>query len=144
MGMERNGMTSQSTTGSSVGGSRARVVFGLMVILFGAMAMLEPIGRWLGVRIDVHIWPFILMFLGLARIAEHSDDHGRRVSRSAVWLILVGLWGLVNEYRIFGLDYAHSWPLLVICAGSMIVWHAVEESRHPSVGGRRPRVADHD
>jgi hypothetical protein len=141
MGMENNGLSRQ---GTPAGRSRARVVFGLMVILFGAMAMLEPLGRWLGVHIDVHIWPFILMFLGLARIAEHTDDHGRRISRSAVWLILVGLWGLVNEYRLFGLDYGRTWPLLVICAGSMIVWHAIEESAHPCVKGRRDRVVDHD
>src|SRR3954447_7762196 len=111
--------------------SRARIVFGLMVILFGAMALLEPLGRWWGVALDVHIWPFILMFLGLARFANYPEDRGSL--RSGVWLILIGVWGVVNEYRIFGIHYTRSWPLLVIFAGLMIVWRAIELSTEPAV-----------
>ena len=47
-------------------------------------------------------------------------------ARSGVWLILVGLWGLVNEWRLFGLTYGTSWPLLVMASGAMMVWRSFD------------------
>ncbi len=44
----------------------------------------------------------------------------------AVWLLFLGAWGLVNEYRLFGLHYGHSWPVLLIGAGALIVWRAMD------------------
>ena len=44
----------------------------------------------------------------------------------AVWLLFLGAWGLVNEHRLLGLHYGHSWPVLLIGAGALIVWRAMD------------------
>jgi hypothetical protein len=109
--------------------SHARVVFGLVVMLVGALLLLDQFDWW-GVRWDVPLWPWILIALGLAKLSHRSSDaSGRsRAGRSGAWLLFIGAWGLLNEYRLFGIHYGHSWPILVIGAGAMVVWRAVEHT----------------
>jgi len=120
--------------------SRARVVFGLIVMLVGGMMLIDRLDwRW-GFEFDVHLWPFILILLGVARLSDRAvDPHGRaRGRRSAVWLLVVGVWGLINEYRMFGLSYGTSWPLLLIAAGGMIVWRSMAPAGCTPVARREP------
>ena len=49
--------------------SQARVVFGLVVMLVGALLLLDRLDWW-GVRWDVPLWPWILIVLGLARLSH--------------------------------------------------------------------------
>jgi hypothetical protein len=107
--------------------SRAQVIFGLVVMLLGAV-MLADRFDWSGVHLNVPVWPFFLIFLGLARLSDRRvDRHGRiRVNRVGGWLMFVGVWGLFNEYRLFDIHYNHSWPLLVIGAGILVVWQALD------------------
>jgi len=71
----------------------------------------------------------VLIVMGAARVAESSDRTRRRGGkrRSGVWLIVVGLWGLVNEWRVFGLTYGTSWPLLVMASGALMVWRSLDD-----------------
>ncbi len=107
--------------------SRAQVTFGLVVMLLGAL-MLADRFDWSGVHFNVPVWPFFLIFLGLARLGDRRiDRRGRvRVNRVGAWLMFVGGWGLVNEYRLFDVHYNHSWPLLVIGAGILVVWQSLD------------------
>jgi cell wall-active antibiotic response 4TMS protein YvqF len=109
--------------------SQARVVFGLVVMLAGTLLLLDRLDWW-GVRLNVPLWPWVLVALGLARLSDRSTDANgcMRGRRSAAWLLLIGGWGLLNEYRIFGIHYGHSWPILLIGAGAMVVWRALD---HP-------------
>ena len=81
-------------------------------------------------QLNVPLWPWVLVALGLARLSDRSTDANgcTRGRRSGAWLLLIGGWGLLNEYRIFGIHYGHSWPILVIGAGAMVVWRALD---HP-------------
>jgi len=118
------------TPGQTVGPpvSQARVVFGLVLMLVGALLLLDGLDWW-GVRWDVPLWPWILIALGLARLSPSTDANGcPRGRRSAAWLLFIGVWGLLNEYRIFGIHYGHSWPILVIGAGAMVVWRSVDHA----------------
>ncbi len=118
------------TPGQTVGRpvSQARVVFGLVLMLVGALLLLDRLDWW-GVRWDVPLWPWILIALGLARLSQSTDANGcTRGRRSAAWLLFIGAWGLLNEYRIFGIHYGHSWPILVIGAGAMVVWRSVDNT----------------
>jgi hypothetical protein len=103
--------------------SRARVIFGLLIMVVGAL-MLANRFNW---RLDVSIWPWFLIALGLLRLVDESPDGKECMSsrRMALWLVFVGAWGLLNEYRLFGLHYGHSWPLLVVGAGVFMVWRAL-------------------
>jgi hypothetical protein len=57
-----------------------------------------------------------------------------------MWLLFVGGWGLLNEYRLFGIHYGHSWPILLIGAGVLMVWRAMDQgvtNRSTSAPARR-------
>jgi LiaF transmembrane domain len=107
--------------------SQARVVFGLLIMLVGGLMLLDRLDWW-GVRVNVPVWPWLLIVLGLVRLAGQSRDaSGCTASRrTAMWLVFVGAWGLLNEYRLFGTHYGHSWPLLLIGAGVFVVWRALD------------------
>jgi hypothetical protein len=109
--------------------SQARIVFGLVVMLVGALLLLDRLDWW-GARVNVPLWPWVLVVLGLARLSDRSTDARGcvRGRRSAAWLLFVGTWGLVNEYRLFGFHYGHSWPILLIGVGALVVWRAVDQA----------------
>jgi len=103
-----------------------RVIVGLIVIAVGTSLLLQR-GEW-GLYFNVPIWPAVLVFLGLARLGDRRVDAAGRVrfNRTGAWLIFLGFWGFINEYRLFGLHYGNSWPVIVIGAGALMVWHAVD------------------
>lgn len=113
--------------------SQVRVVFGLVVMLAGALLLIDRLDWW-GVRLPglehVPLWPWVLVALGLARLSDRSVNANGclRGRRSGAWLLFVGLWGLLTEYRLFGFHYGHSWPILLIGAGALLVWRAVEQT----------------
>lgn len=116
--------------------SRKRLVVGAALMLAGVvlMALLHGWGgEWL-IRLLRALgrgwWPVVPLTFGLLRIAFPGSDRGRRRPRSGgAWLVLVGVWGLISEFRLFGLSYSTSWPLLIVAAGLVIVWRALEDSR---------------
>lgn len=102
-----------------------RVFAGVLVIGVGLVT--------LGERLDLFEpgysgsgWPLVAVAVGFARLAAPCVDHqGRTDSRRlAGWLLAIGTWGLLNEYRVMGLAYTTSWPLLVVYAGVDMVWRA--------------------
>lgn len=118
------------STGHS-GISRARVVFGLMVILVGSVLLLDRLD-WGGFHLNVPLWPCVLLLLGLARIGERRASGCRGLSPSAAWLIFLAAWGFINEYRLWDFTYGTSWPLVIVGAGAIMVWRAVAP-----MGGKR-------
>ena len=104
--------------------SRARIVFGLVVMIAGGVLLLDRL-EWPGFRLNVPIWPVILLFFGLARISERRASGRVGINRSGAWFIFLAAWGFLNEYRLWGFTYATSWPLLVVGAGTIVVWRAV-------------------
>jgi hypothetical protein len=121
-------------------GPRPQVMLGLMVMLLGGMLFFKQLDSWWGFEFNVHIWPFIVIFMGLARLGDPAlATEGRPGAyRPGVWLLLVGFWGLLNEYRLFGFHYGTSWPVLVVFAGFMIVWRAVDPIPAAPVAPREP------
>jgi hypothetical protein len=103
-----------------------RIVGGIVVVLVGLSMLAEQTG-FHGLHLSGRYWPLILIAMGAVRLAEVSGRDGRPGSRRAgVWLVFVGLWGLVNEFHALGLDYGTSWPILMVGAGVGMVWRAVE------------------
>jgi cell wall-active antibiotic response 4TMS protein YvqF len=49
--------------------------------------------------------------------------------------VFVGCWALANEFALFGFDYGTSWPLVVIGAGVLVVWRALDPVTRPSPPG---------
>jgi hypothetical protein len=105
---------------------RGTIAIGIVLVLFGVALLLQ---RTLAV--DGHLvgrlWPIVLIVLGVSN-AWGADDsrRGRGRRRGGVWLVFLGVWGLVSEFELFGLDFSTSWPLLVVGVGGLIVWKALE------------------
>jgi hypothetical protein len=124
-------MTDQATSadGNHRGGPRgAQVVIGLAIMLLGVSFLFERMDMW-HVHLSRHFWPLFPLFFGLARLLDggRGTRGGRQVR--GMWMIYVGIWGLLTEFHVFGLDYDTSWPLLIIAAGINMVWRSFECSR---------------
>jgi len=113
--------------------SRGRVIFGLMAMLVGAFLLADRFDWW-GVRVNLPLWPWVLLFFGLAR--WRANGH-RPMSRVALWFVAIGAWGILTEYRLFGFGYGRGWPLLVLIAGLFVVWRAVDPSSQRCARGER-------
>ena len=116
------------TAADDIAANRARILFGLIVMLVGVMFMADRLD-WMGFRLNVPLWPWLLILLGVARVGEGGSD-GRSLNRSGMWLMALGAWGLVTEYRLLGVSYGRTWPLLVIIAGVFVIWRALDPASH--------------
>ena len=114
-----------------------QIVVGLIILSMGGLLLLDRLSE--GTYAMRAWWPFILIVMGAAKMANAPDATGRERGgrRSGVWLVLVGLWGLVNEWRLFGLTYGTSWPLLVMASGAMMVWRSFD-ARTRATSTREP------
>jgi hypothetical protein len=114
-----------------------QIVVGLIILAMGGMLLLDRVAP--GTYSMRAWWPFVLIVMGATRMIDGPGDNRRERGkrRSGVWLIVVGLWGLVNEWRLFGLSYGTSWPLLVMASGAMMVWRSLE-ARTQATSRREP------
>ena len=118
----------------------ALIIAGVVIAVTGMLMLVDHLlnrdysltGSW---------WPLVLIVMGAARLATpkpvRAGKQARGYSRSGMWLIIVGLWGLASEAHLFGLTYNTSWPLLIIASGAMIVWRAFDP--RPECSGREER-----
>jgi cell wall-active antibiotic response 4TMS protein YvqF len=110
--------------------SNGRILAGVAVILVGLSMLADRTGLF-AVHVSGRYWPLFLIVLGGLRLSDRCrPDGSRRSIRSGVWLIYLGLWGLLSEFHGFGFSFANSWPLLIVGAGALIVWRAFESPDH--------------
>jgi hypothetical protein len=106
---------------------RSAAFAGLILIVFGSLML---IARTTGQPMQLvgRAWGLAPLLIGLAHL---TDPAGRRRGRrrSGAWLVYLGLWGLANEFRLFGLSYDSSWPLLIVGVGLLIAWGALENGQ---------------
>jgi LiaF transmembrane domain len=103
------------------------IVFGLMLILLGAVLILRNVGlvpptsRGLG---WLTLWALLFISLGLVKLFT-AGPHNRR---EGVGQLFVGSWLLLNQFQV--LNYRDSWPILLIGIGIGIIWSAIERPRY--------------
>jgi Domain of unknown function (DUF5668) len=71
----------------------------------------------LGFPIPHHIWsywPMLLIGLGAIQLILPGPSNERL---GGYWLIVVGIWGTINMFEIYGLHWGNSWPIFIIAAG---------------------------
>lgn len=112
--------------------NRARIVLGLIMMLLGIVWLGERLD-WAGFRVNVPLWPWLLVLFGFGRMGDQANGEPS-LNRTALWLMAVGAWGLVTEYRLLGTSYGRTWPLLVIIAGVFVIWGAVDPASKDSTG----------
>jgi hypothetical protein len=111
--------------------SRARVIFGAVVMLVGVILLADQFDWW-GIRVRVPLWPWLLILLGVGKL---SGGRRHRINRTGWWLIAIGVWGLVTELRLFGVGFRRGWPLLVLIAGLFMIWRAIDPPVPPERRG---------
>jgi uncharacterized membrane protein HdeD (DUF308 family) len=103
-----------------------RLLMGIMLIVCGLVLLADRLDI-VTLRFSANVWPVIVLAFGIIKIVDPPVHRGVRQSRrSGAWLIYIGLWGLVNEFRVFGLGYATSWPLMIVGVGLATIWRSVE------------------
>jgi len=100
---------------------RMGIVYGLALAGLGVLFLLAQfdvveITRWW------RWWPILTAGWGLSRVLAwtSADDVGSGVS----WILLTG-WFLVSSFEWFGLDWATSWPLVLVAIGGGMVTTAL-------------------
>lgn len=125
-------MTNPGTSADGIhhdGPRGAQVVVGLAIMLLGVSFLFQRLDMW-HIHLSGRLWPLFPLFFGIARFLDGPQQGRRgRYRRSGMWMIYVGIWGLLTEFHVWGLDYDTSWPLLIIAAGINMVWKSFECSR---------------
>jgi len=98
-------------------GNGARLVQGLALLAVGALLLAGNLGYAVPHRLWRY-WPFLLIALGAARLVAP----GEREPRGGYWLVIVGVYGWINEWHLFGLDWGSSWPIFLIAAGLLMLF----------------------
>lgn len=104
----------------------AGVVIGLVIIGLGVILLIDQTGMF-GWRASWSLWPFLIIGAGLARFSTPKPDG----SRDGGWMIVIGVWLLLNELRL--LRFRESWPLLLVAVGVHTMWKAIVRRTPPNV-----------
>jgi len=97
--------------------TRTRFTFGIVLLLVGSIILASNLGfvipyDWWS------YWPYLLMALGAAQFAWPGNLFERL---AGYWLLVVGLWGVINLHELFGLHWGNSWPIFIIAAGLRVI-----------------------
>lgn len=110
-----------------------QTVVGSILLMSGFALLLEARTN---IRIDFWSsgWTVLLFTVGLIRFIDPRVGDGECPSRrTGAWLMTVGAWGFISMNKLFGLTFQTSWSLLIVAAGILTVWWAIDESRKPAV-----------
>jgi len=114
---------------------------GVILVIVGG-AMLLQTGGWLDVPAGRLIAPLMLIAMGAlslvdegrigfvagyrgGREARRRLRHSHRRVSGGIWLMGIGVWMLISQLHLFGLDFHTSWPLLLILSGLLMLIRGV-------------------
>lgn len=94
-----------------------RYMIGAMLICIGAAVLLDQ--QHIVALQDIwEYWPLLLVAGGAIRMI--APDTPRDVIRGC-WTFFIGAWLFANIEGWFGMDYANSWPFLLIGWGILLL-----------------------
>ena len=105
--------------------SAGRTVVGFFLLAIGALLLAGNLGFDVPRRIWSY-WPFLLLALGSVKLFWPGTPEERR---SGFWLVVAGLYGWINIWHLFDLDWHRSWPIFVIAAGVSILFEGFSRRR---------------
>jgi hypothetical protein len=112
--------------------ARSRLIWGLVLLVFGAFALAINLGFRIP-RDFWDYWPAIPLTIGLAQMAWPGSTRDRL---SGYWLVVLGIYGFITVFEIFGLHWGTSWPIWIVALGIRIVLGGIlREGRTPDQGG---------
>lgn len=102
-----------------------RLIIGSLLIILGGLLVMANIGL-IGEWPVWKLWPLAIVGLGLYKRAEAESARERR---DAFWFIVIGGWLCLSIFRIFGLGFSNSWPILIIAWGISVIWEEHARAR---------------
>jgi hypothetical protein len=100
---------------------RKQLIWGLMLIAFGSLVLLDRAGL---VDFDVdlasiwHFWPWLLAGIGVVQLIPPTTA---RYVVNGLWKIFFAAWWYVSFEHVWGLDFHDTWPALIVAWGAGMV-----------------------
>lgn len=118
-------------TGGSPSPARVtpHLVFGLLIILAGVLFTLDNL-EIADADQYLRYWPVGLIAIGLAKLWGGKAGHASPLG--GVLFVIAGGWLLLDNLHLIDVRLFELWPVLLIAAGSVMVWHGLR--------GRPPRL----
>ncbi len=107
-----------------------RLVLGLAIMVLGTLFLLDNMNV---VDFDqaFRLWPLAPIAVGLTMLLQPRGSTNRAFGG---FLVVVGIWVLLDDFDIIGVSLSDGWPLLLIGFGAWIVWRAFGGEEEPFVG----------
>ena len=104
-----------------------QMLWGLVLMGFGVLFLLDRTGRF-DIHEIWHYWPVIFFIIGLG----HLMFPNRGVDRvdGVIWFG-IGFWFMANQNHWWGLNWANSWPLILLAVGVQTVLKALFDGKNP-------------
>ena len=119
--------------------SSGRIMFGLLLILFGVLFLLDQMGKLDFGWIISQYWPLILVFAGIWHIVSNNF---RNVGGGLLLIVIGGLFQL-GKFDILGRSAWHYiWPAAIILVGLWIVAGAFGRTRSAGMAGSKDSDLD--
>ena len=106
-------------------GMTSQVLMGLLVIAVGLLFLLDNLDI-----IEIHdalaFWPLVFIFAGFAKLLDTSTPNGYLVGLAGIG---IGTVMILNRLGIIDVSWRMAWPLVLILAGAMVVYRAMNGQR---------------
>ncbi len=100
-------------------------VVGIAMIMFGSLLLLQQLDVFylesLGIRSFWQAWPFIFIFIGIAKLADAPTLYH---IGNGVWWIFLGTWLYISINHLFDLSFSETWPAVIIAWGISMMWES--------------------
>jgi predicted membrane protein len=107
------------------------LVFGIVIIIVGVLFTLDNLDL---IESDVYLryWPLGLVAVGIAKLLEARRTNAGLLGGAL--FVLAGSWLLLDNLGYIDAHLFDFWPVVLVIAGAMIVWHGLQGRPTP----RRP------
>lgn len=109
----------------------SQLLWGGVLLLMGTAMLLDNL-RVIELGSVWQHWPALIIALGIGKLLEAEHPRERI---SAFWFIFIGAWLYISVFRIFGLDFQDSWPLLLVGVGASMVMRSTIASKRQEEKG---------
>jgi hypothetical protein len=113
-----------------------RVTGGVILLGVGILMLLDRT-RVIAGHASQLIPGFVLILIGAVQMIEPRECGRRGGPFRGLWPILIGVWLLVNAVELWGLTYRTSWPLLIVALGVLMVAREMLPRARRSAGQER-------
>ncbi|HVP14542.1 MAG TPA: DUF5668 domain-containing protein [Terriglobales bacterium] len=96
---------------------RSRILWGVLLLVGGALMLLERFGPWPMLTFS-RLWPVFILVYALARALDGRPG-------GALMLAGLGAWALAVEFGWYGFTWGNSWSLALVAVGLGIVVRAL-------------------